>query len=94
MAESPIVDEDTADALGGDIVGKQTGSSSTLSPYVGEYVTEDVLAQGRAAADMPYEAYTGPLTAGESELQTKAFEGMSIFLFSKAFIFDFPSRNA
>tara|TARA_Y100000816_G_scaffold291019_1_gene281171 strand:- start:4035 stop:4973 length:939 start_codon:yes stop_codon:yes gene_type:complete len=77
MAESPIVDEDTADALGGDIVGKQTGSSSTLSPYVGEYVTEDVLAQGKAAADMPYEAYTGPLTAGESELQQDAFAGIA-----------------
>ena len=77
MTESPIVDDDTSAALGGDIVGKQTGTSSTLSPYVGPYVTEDVLAAGKAAADMPYEAYTGPLTAGESDLQTDAFSGIA-----------------
>ena len=51
MAESPIVDDDTSAALGGDIVGKQTGTSSTLSPYVGPYVTEDVLAAGELAHD-------------------------------------------
>lgn len=79
MAEgqSAIVDEDTSSALGGDIVGKQTGSSSTLSPYAGEYVTEEILGEGAAAADLGYEAYTGPLTAGESDLQTSAFTGIA-----------------
>jgi len=75
--ESAIADDSINTALGGDIVGKQTGTSSTLSPYVGPYVTEDVLAEGAAAADMPYEAYTGELTAGESDLQTDAFTGLA-----------------
>ena len=73
--ESPIVDDD--DALGGDISGKQTGIESTLSPWAGEYVTEDILGEGAAAADLGYEAYTGPLTAGESDLQTDAFTGLA-----------------
>jgi hypothetical protein len=52
------------------------GLESVLSPYVGPYVTE-LLGKGAALADSPYEAYMGPLTAGESDLQTKAFEGIA-----------------
>jgi hypothetical protein len=52
-----------------------TGVESSLSPYVGPYVTE-MLGRGQGLASMPYEAYTGPLTAGTSDLQTKAFEGI------------------
>jgi hypothetical protein len=51
------------------------GTSESLSPRYGEYVDE-FLAEGSALADMPYEAYTGPLTAGESELQAQAFKGI------------------
>ncbi len=50
--------------------------SSTLSPWVGDYVT-DTLGQGAAAADKGYQAYTGPLTAGASDLQQQAFAGSS-----------------
>ena len=56
-------------------VGNFTGVESNLSPYVGPYVTE-MLGRGQGLASMPYEAYTGPLTAGPSDLQTKAFEGI------------------
>jgi hypothetical protein len=35
-----------------------------------------MLGRGQGLASMPYEAYTGPLTAGPSDLQTKAFEGI------------------
>lgn len=46
--------------------------STGLAGWVAPYVT-DTLAKGQALAEMPYEAYTGPLTAGPSALQTQAF---------------------
>jgi hypothetical protein len=55
---------------------QETGRSSALSPWAGEYVT-DMLGRGRAAADQPYTAYTGPLTAGASDLQSTAFTGLA-----------------
>jgi len=50
--------------------------TSTLSPWVGDYVT-NALGQGAALAAQPYQAYTGPLTAGASGLQQQAFAGAS-----------------
>ena len=50
--------------------------SSTLSPWVGDYVT-NALGQGAALAQAPYQAYQGPLTAGASNLQQQAFAGAS-----------------
>ena len=35
-----------------------------------------MLGRGQGLASEPYQAYTGPLTAGTSELQTQAFEGI------------------
>ena len=52
-----------------------TGKESSLSNYVGPYVTE-MLGKGAALANEGYNAYMGPLTAGESGLQTQAFEGL------------------
>jgi hypothetical protein len=51
------------------------GTESSLSPYAGPYVTE-MLGKGAGLASEPYQAYTGPLTAGTSELQTQAFGGI------------------
>ena len=59
-----------------DITGEKTGIESSLSSYVGPYVTE-MLGRGRAIAETPYEAYMGPLTAGASALQDKAFTGLA-----------------
>jgi len=56
-------------------VGQKTGESGALAEFAGEYVT-DMLGKGRALAEQPYTAYTGPLTAGPSALQTKAFQGV------------------
>jgi len=61
----------TADPL----VGKQTGTESALSTWAGPYVT-DMLGRGQALGQMPYQAYTGPLTAGPTGTQTKAFQGI------------------
>jgi hypothetical protein len=57
-------------------LGKQTGSESSLSNWVGPYVT-DMLGKGEALANMDYQAYTGPLTAGESAAQQAAFSGIA-----------------
>jgi hypothetical protein len=58
------------------VVPYGTSASSQLSPWAGEYVT-NYLGQGAAAAAAPYQAYTGPLTAGASDLQQQAFAGGS-----------------
>jgi cation transport regulator ChaB len=58
------------------LVGKQTGTESSLSNWAGPYVTE-MLGRGQALASQPYQAYTGPLTAGQSGLQTQAFQGLA-----------------
>jgi hypothetical protein len=49
--------------------------SSTLSSYAGPYVT-NMLGKTEALANAPYQTYQGPLTAGESGLQSKVFQGL------------------
>jgi hypothetical protein len=56
-------------------VGQTTGYQGALAEFAGDYVT-DFLGKGRALADQPYQAYTGPLTAGQSQLQDTAFSGL------------------
>lgn len=74
-------------AAGGNVKGYDgtTGSlvdttkptyESNLSNWAGPEVT-DMLARGKAVSSTPYQAYTGPLTAGASDLQQQAFAGMS-----------------
>lgn len=58
------------------LLGKQTGQESSLSNWVGPYVTE-MLGRGQALASTPYQAYMGPLTAGQSGLQQQAFSGIA-----------------
>ena len=53
-----------------------TSKTSSLSPWAGDYVT-NFLSQGAALAKQPYQAYTGPLTAGASDLQQQGFAGLS-----------------
>ena len=50
-------------------------SSSTLSEWAGPYVT-DMLGKAQAVANEPYQVYQGPMTAGESGLQSKVFQGL------------------
>ena len=52
-----------------------TSTSSSLSPWAGDYVT-NYLGKGQALAEAPYQAYKGPLTAGASDLQNQAFAGV------------------
>ena len=53
-----------------------TSTSSSLSPWAGDYVT-NMLGKAQGVANAPYEAYGGPLTAGASDLQNQAFAGAS-----------------
>jgi hypothetical protein len=48
---------------------------SSLSNWAGPYVTE-MLGRGQALANQPYQAYKGPLTAGQSSLQDDAIAGL------------------
>jgi hypothetical protein len=64
-------------AAGGDVTGTAissglTGTESNLSNWAGPYVT-NMLGQGAALANQPYQAYTGQMTAGTSPLQQQAF---------------------
>jgi len=57
-------------------IGQKTGTESALSTWAGPYVTE-MLGRGQAVSSQPYQAYTGPLTAGESAPQSTAFQGIA-----------------
>lgn len=45
--------------------------ASWASPYIGDY-----LGKSWALSEQPYQTYQGPLTAGASQLQTQAFQGI------------------
>lgn len=72
----PVVSPSTTGITGTSSVGKATGKESALSNWVGPYVT-NMLGKGQALSELPYEAYTGPLTAGASAPQTQAFQGVA-----------------
>ena len=59
----------------GDSSDNVRAEESALSSWAGPYVTE-MLGRGRALAGEDYETYMGPLTAGESGLQTQAYQGL------------------
>lgn len=47
-----------------------------LSSWAGPYVS-NMLGKGQALSNQPYQAYTGPLTAGASDLQQQQYAGLS-----------------
>lgn len=53
----------------------QTSVESTLSQWAGPYIT-DMLGKAQALSEVPFQPYTGALTAGPSNLQTQAFQGI------------------
>ena len=52
-----------------------TAVESSLSPYIGPYVT-GMLGKAEAEAAKEFQPYSGAFTAGPSELQTSAFKGI------------------
>ena len=59
----------------GDPIGQISSQTDTLSPWAAPYVG-DMLSKGQALANLPYQAYTGPISAGASGLQEQAFQGL------------------
>ena len=53
-----------------------TSTTDVLSEWAGPAVS-GMVSKGFAASNAPYQAYTGPLTAGASDLQNQAFAGAS-----------------
>jgi hypothetical protein len=53
-----------------------SATENTVSNWAAPYVT-DYLSKGQALANQPYQAYTGPLTAGQSGMQQQAFQGLA-----------------
>lgn len=56
--------------------GKQTSTESSLSSWAGPVITSN-LGRAEALSKEDYQAYGGPLTAGESALQNQAFQGLA-----------------
>ena len=65
----------TGDAVTGVPAGT-TGVEQTMAGWTGDYVP-NMLAQGQALSNAPYQQYTGQLTAGPSDLQNQAFGAAS-----------------
>lgn len=59
-------------AAGDTVPSGINGTESNLSNWAGPYVT-GMLGKGQALSETPYAAYDGPLTAGDSALQTQAY---------------------
>ena len=70
-----------------------TSSQSTLSEYAGPYVTE-MLGKAQAISEQPYSVYQGPMTAGESGLQSKVFSGLGGLTFPSQLGQTFSSTSA
>ena len=70
-----------------------TSSQSTLSEYAGPYVT-GMLGKAQAISEQPYSVYQGPMTAGESGLQNKVFQGLGNLNFPSQLGQTFSSTGA
>jgi hypothetical protein len=70
-----------------------SANMSTLSEYAGPYVT-DMLGKAQAISNTPYQTYGGPMTAGESSLQNKMFQGLGGLSFPNQLGSTFSSSGA
>ena len=66
---------------------------STLSDWAGGYVT-DMMGKAQALSNTPYQTYQGPMTAGESGLQNKMFQGLGGLTFPSQLGQSFSSSSA
>ena len=68
-------------------------SEQTLSTWAGPYVT-NMLGKAQAISNEPYQVYQGPMTAGESGLQNKVFQGLGNLSFPGQLGQSFSSTGA
>jgi hypothetical protein len=71
------------------------GSTNTqgLADWAAPYIT-NYLGKAQALSETPYQAYQGPLTAGTSDLQNKAFQGIANLAFPTNLGQSFSSTGA
>ena len=70
-----------------------SANMSTLSDWAGGYVT-DMMGKAQALSNTPYQTYQGPMTAGESGLQNKMFQGLGGLTFPNQLGQSFSSTGA
>ena len=70
-----------------------SAQQSTLSDWAGPYVT-NMLGKAEAISNTPYQTYQGPMTAGESDLQSKVFQGLGNLTFPSNLGQSFSSAGA
>ena len=68
-------------------------NSGILSDWAAPYVTQ-MLGQTQALAAQPYQVYQGPMTAGESGLQSNVFQGLGSLNFPSQLCQSFSSTGA
>jgi len=68
-------------------------NQQTLSEYAGPYVTS-MLGKAEALSEQPYQVYGGPMTAAESGLQSKVFQGLGNLSFPSQLGQTFSSTGA
>lgn len=68
-------------------------NSGILSDWAAPYVTQ-MLGQTQALAAQPYQVYQGPMTAGESGLQSSVFQGLGSLNFPSQLGQSFSSTGA
>ena len=70
-----------------------SANTSTLSEWAGPYVT-NMLGKAEALSNTPYQTYQGPMTAGESTLQSNLFQGLGSIPFPSQLGKTFSSEGA
>jgi hypothetical protein len=61
--------------MAGEVLPSGSTNTQGLADWASPYIT-NYLGQAQALSQSPYQAYQGPLTAGQSGLQTQAFQGL------------------
>ena len=79
--------------VGSAVAAGVTGQEQAPNTFAGEYIG-DMLGKTQALSNAPYQQYMGPLTAGESGLQSKVFGGLQNINFPSNFGQSFSSTGA
>lgn len=61
--------------MAGEVLPSGSTNTQGLADWAAPYIT-DYLGKAQALSNTPYQAYQGPLTAGASDLQNQAFQGI------------------
>jgi hypothetical protein len=61
--------------MAGEVLPAGSTNTQGLAPWAAPYIT-DYLGKAQALSNTPYQAYKGPLSAGPSDLQNQAFQGI------------------